>query len=102
MLEGASFFFGGGFISHIRSGAELRDCIVAVVGVGKSPAQSAARGPRRLLVPLKVQNTDICLPPHAGFCFSDRRQYFGYMFLRSGSTFANNYSLPLLSIAQSV
>jgi hypothetical protein len=46
--------------SHINSGAELRDCVVGDVGVVKSPKQSAARGPRGSLVPLKIQNTEIC------------------------------------------
>ena len=30
-------------ISHINSGAELRDCIVEVVGLGKSSTEFAAR-----------------------------------------------------------
>lgn len=57
------FFVGGGCSLHINNGAELRDCIVEVVGLGKSPAQSVARGPRGSVVPLKEQNTEICPPP---------------------------------------
>ena len=90
--------------SHINSGAELRDCIVEVVGVGKSPTQSAARGPRMSLVSLKVQNTEICCV----FVFTldsvllTEGNILDPCFLRSGSNFANNYSLPLLWTAQSV
>jgi hypothetical protein len=89
---------------HINNGTELRDCIVEVVGLVKIPIQSAARGPRKSLVPLKVYNPEILRV----FFFTldsvllTEGIILDPCFLRSGSNFANNYSLPILLMAQSV